>query len=885
MPDGSAYDRHRVPSPKLDVPTTPAGLLTRPRLLNLLDRARGSLVTLLTAPAGAGKTVLLADWVHRHSGDEIAWVSLDADDNDDSRFWSAILEALCTSSSVPADSPLRRLAVPPVPHADRAFLAEAADALDDLPGPVVLVLDDVHEVTGSETVPGLAFLLRYQPVNLRLVLSTRHESTLPLARLRLADELVEIGADALRFSVAETRELLVASGLELGGDQVRTLVDQTEGWAAGLRLAALSLAGTDGTDELPADFPVSDRAVSDYLADEVLSGLPTELSSFLRDISVCEQVSVDLAARLSGRGDVGAVLETIAERTSLVHRLDGGADGYRVHALLRSYLLADLVRQTPDRAAGLHGLAADWFAGKDEPVPALRHAVESGHTARIIGLLHRFAVGLILDGRHDLVRGVLDALGARVVMEDCLLALVSAMLHLDSGDRVAAEHDLAHATAVWPAEPGAELAALRLLVRVGIAQLAGDLDELVRRTATLRTEPAVFAAPAKLQRGATMLAIGNRPAAREWLASAYQSARERGQGYVATRSLATLAWLAAADGDFSLMVTLATTADEENTRRGWHQTVEGAQASLLLGYGAFLRTDLAGCLDRVRPAELLIDANGPEAVPGLTLAVGALRGAAEFELGDWGAGAQRISAARRAIGDARPAIEPCAISAVLEHRTATLLGRNQTANDALRWAQLVIPGSAEVHLMRARAQLSLGRRDAAAKVVQPVLDRSAASILPWSMVEAWLLDCEIALGGNNETHARRALRMALSVAQHIEVSYPVVFAAPEVIDLLTNQIGKLGRMTEAFVQQVFALRRELRVPPHAPLTPREQAVLRLLPSLRSLDEIAEDLTVSANTVKTHVRAIYTKLGVTRRRDAVAVAMARGLLENEPAANR
>jgi LuxR family maltose regulon positive regulatory protein len=197
---------------------------------------------------------------------------------------------------------------------------------------------------------------------------------------------------------------------------------------------------------------------------------------------------------------------------------------------------------------------------------------------------------------------------------------------------------------------------------------------------------------------------------------------------------------------------------------------------------------------------------------------------------------------------------------------------------------VVIPGSAEVRLIRARAQLSLGRREAASKIIQPVLDGSAPVILPWSMIEAWLLDCEIALILGNEPRAHRAIRLALSVAQRLGVTYPIVFAAPEVTDLLTSQLGKLGRGTDSFVQQVFALRRALRVPPSAPLTSRERAVLRLLPTLRSFDEIAEDLTISANTVKTHVRAIYAKLGVTKRRDAVAVAIERGLLDNETAAN-
>jgi LuxR family maltose regulon positive regulatory protein len=884
MSDDEGYHRHRVPRPKLTVPEPPARLVTRARLLDLLDRAHDSLVTLIAAPAGAGKTVLLADWVRSRGGDEVAWVSLDSDDNDDGRFWSAVLEALCTSSSVPADNPLRLLAVPRDPYADQGFLADLVDALDDLPAPALLVLDDVHEVTNPKPVWGLKFLLRHQPANLRLIVSTRHEAHLPLARLRLADELLEIGADHLRFSTGETRALLAAAGIELGPDQVRGLVEQTEGWAAGVRLAALALSGTGGAEQLPADFAATDRAVSDYLVDEVLSRLPEDMRAFLRAISICEQVSIELAARLSGRGDAGALLETIAERTSLVHRTDGPDNHYRVHALLRSYLLADLVRQAPDRAAHLHRTAADWFADHDRPAPALRHAGESGDAARTTDLLHRSAVALVLDGRHELVRTVLDGLGARAVVENSLLALVSALLHLEQGEPADAERDLTHAIAAWPAEPDAELVSLRWLVRVRLAQFAGDIDELTRATENLDAEPPLFAAPAMLLRGTALLAVGDRPGARRLLATAFQTARDQGHGYVAVQSLCMLAWLAGAEGDFSLMVTLATTADDENTRRGWQRTAEAAQASLLLGYGAFLRADPAGCLHHVeRAARLAGDGDSP-AMLGLRLSVETLRGAAEFELGDRTAGAQRITAIRVAAGEARFTAEQYALCAVLEHRAALLLGRARTAADALRWAQAAIPDSAEVHLLRARAQLSLGRREAAGKIIQPVLDGSAPTILPWSVIEAWLLDCEIALSLGGDSRANRAIRHALSVAQRLDVPYPIVFAPAAVTALMTSQLGKLGRATESFVQQVFALRRALRVAPSTPLTSRERAVLRLLPTLRSFDEIAEDLTISANTVKTHVRAIYAKLGVTRRRDAVAVAVERGLLENETAAN-
>jgi LuxR family maltose regulon positive regulatory protein len=328
-----------------------------------------------------------------------------------------------------------------------------------------------------------------------------------------------------------------------------------------------------------------------------------------------------------------------------------------------------------------------------------------------------------------------------------------------------------------------------------------------------------------------------------------------------------LAAIAAIDGDLTTMIAFATAADRENTRQGWRPPVP---AAAFLAYGALLHADPAECLRQATHAL-------PIAAPGLALLVETMRGAAEFELGDRVAGARRIHDARVA-GDVWLSAEQVALCAVLAHRAALSLGWGPAAGAALRWGQDGIPGSAEVRLMRARAQFAQGRRDAATRTIGPVLTGGARPVLPWSVIDAWVLSCEVAVTTGDDTSARRALRRALALAERLDVPYPVVFAAPDVIDLLTSQLGRLGPV-ERFADRVITARHGLEVAPMTPLTATECAVLRLLPTLRSLEEIAEDLTVSANTVKTHVRAIYAKLGVTHRRDAVATALDRGLLEN------
>ncbi|MFD2416793.1 LuxR C-terminal-related transcriptional regulator [Amycolatopsis pigmentata] len=874
--------RRRVPRIKITAPAVPSGFVVRPRLLSVLDQAREVMTVLVCAPAGSGKTLLLADWARGHDG--VAWVSLDSDDNDDRRFWSAILGALEACETVPSGSALRTLAVPRHPSRDLGFLAKAVGAIEEVPVTVWLVLDDLHELTDPEPLHGLETLMRHQPAGLRLVLASRHNPPLPLARLRLADQLVEIRAGDLRFSPDEARALLSSAGVELLPEQARQLLEQTEGWAAGLRLAAASLSEAADPDRFLAEFAENDRAVADYLIDEVLSRLPDELRAFLRAVSVCDEVCAELAEALSGRADAATMLDTLERKTSLLTRAGAEAPSecwYRVHALVRSVLLAEVSRTDPHRAAALHTRAAGWFAAHGRPVRALAHAARTSDAGQVAGLLRREAVTLVLAGEHDALRRALAVLGDQLIAEESLFALVSAFLQLEQGEPELAALHLAHADAAWPAEPSAEVETLRRLVRSRQAQVAGDVDEMVRTTDELERRSArgpVLDAVALLHRGTALMAAGDRDEARDHLRTALAAARDRGQDYVAIQCLTALGWIAGSVGDYPLMNELAGEADSEATRRGWEQTVAGAAACVLLAYGALLRGDPAACVKQAGRAGRLAVTGSPPGIQSLNLLLGVLIGAARFELGDWTGGLRRLHEARLAVGDARLPVGENALSAVLEHRAAVRFGLGELAQEVLGRARTSLPESGEIALMRARAQLVLGRPGPAAKILRPVLDGVVPTVLPWSVAEAWLVETEIARQAGDQARAVTALTEALSVSKSLGVLFPLVTAAPEIIELISARRGELGGLDD-FAADVLATRRALGAPPvPAPLTKRERSVLRLLPTLRSLDEIAQDLTVSPNTVKTHVRSIYAKLGVKRRRDAVSVAVERGLLD-------
>jgi LuxR family maltose regulon positive regulatory protein len=869
--------RPRVPRTKVVVPELPARLWTE------LDRAEDCAVTLVQAPAGFGKTLLLAEWVRRGHLPQTAWVSLDTDDNDDRRFWAAVLAALDACPGIPADSPLRELIVPAWPSTDPGFLAEIVDVLDGLPSPVRLVLDDLHELTAMEPLQGAETLIRFQPAGLRLVLLSRLRPQLPLARLRLSGQLREVRAEKLKFTMEEADALLGTAGVRLLAGQIRQLVQRTEGWAAALRLATQALNETDNPERFLADPTGIERVVAGYLIDEVLSWLPDAKREFLSAISGCEEVSASLAAAVSGRTDAGEMLGCLERETALVVSTGTERRWYRVHALLRSHLRADLQRQAPGRAATLHGKAADWLGAYHRPSQAMAHACLAVDRERVGALLQHHGLPLILSGEHAVLRRAIAVLGDESTAGEPWPVLISALLHLESGEPAAASADLAYAEPIRPAAQASELESLRQFVRSCLAQFTGEINDMVRITASPSSPagnaPAVDAV-AKLHQGTVLLHSGHRARARELLQAALAVARDNGYEYLSAQCLTILGRIAAADGDFRLMSELATTVDAR-VAGGLPARAAGMAARTLLAYGALLHAEPAECLHHTARAASLFDAGALPASQSLSLLMQTLRGAAQFDTGDRSAGLRQMREARLNAAGGHFAPDDVALAAVLEHRAATLLGWGGAAGAVVRWVREVIPASGELLLMRARTHLALHRYGSARAVLQPLLDGFARPLLPWSTVEAWLLETEIALCAAQTTRARRALRTALSLAVPMDALYPVVFATPEVIKMLTGLVGGLGA-EEDFARRVLAAWSLIGVLP-APisLTDRERGVLRLLPTQRSFAEIAQDLTVSPNTVKTHVRAIYTKLGVGTRRDALAVAVDQGLLEAPP----
>ena len=389
-------------------PRAPPGWVERPRLSEALEQGLRGPVTLLAASAGAGKSALLSAWYAQRVGaGPVCWLSLDGADADRRRFWRGVFAALERGS---AGEPAASLALHPAEDIGVAIPA-LVNALDGLDEPVVLVLDDLHELGDSPVLADLDRLLRHPPENLRLVISTRMDPALRIGRLRVEGALTEIREAELAFTLDEAAALLAESGIGLEPELVRLLWTRTEGWAAGLRLAALTLRGHDDPRAFVEAFAGDDVATADYLLSEVLAQQPRELVDFLLRTSIVDTVHADLADALTGSPGSAAVLARLEREHALVTVVEGNArTWHRYHRLLRELLQVQLRYRMPEEVPGLHRTAATWYAANARPAEAIQHAAAGEAWDLVAALASEHWLPLLVGGEIPSLRPVLEAL-------------------------------------------------------------------------------------------------------------------------------------------------------------------------------------------------------------------------------------------------------------------------------------------------------------------------------------------------------------------------------------------------------------------------------------------------------------------------------------------
>lgn len=861
---------------KITPPSIPADLVPRPSLLATLDRGDDRALTLVCAPPGYGKSLLLAEWLRERGSVPTAWVNVEEDDEDPRRLWGSVLSALCACPGVPPDSRLRRLVVSRS-SVELDFLADLVDAIDALPTRLRLVLDDAHNLVSPEALHGLQMLICSPRPRLRLVLATRRDPVLPVARMRLEEQLCELRAEQLRFSPAESALLLTRAGIRLDAEQIALLHDRTGGWPAGLRLAALQLRNHPDPASVIASFSGDERPVADYLVGEVLVRLTADERHVLRSTCICDPVPARLAVELSGRQDAAELLDRLERDTGLVTGTRPQRTAFRVQQLLRSYLVADLRRSGPDQVAQLHRRAALWCAAEGHVRVALQHATRAADAGLVNDLVRRSAAELTARGEHDALLQALSATGpqqtaGRLDGDDAWRAVIAAQRHLILGDRDGATAEIARARRCTPSAGDSGLG--RLLVAT---ERLGWLDNPLHVQPGSRDEPEsndpALAAVTLAARASTRLATGTVGAAREDAHLALQSARRLGLALLELQCLCLLGSAAWAVGDYPAAAAAGLAGTRAAALGGWEHSVWAAAAHAVSAHTALMRAQPERAL---RAAEEGLRTAAADGDPVVHFALRAARGGALSDAGDPTAGLLELQQARAELGGVELPGQLATMAAVLEHRSALSSGHLTAAAATTSWLSEQGTGQFELTLMRAWAEAAAGGHRTARAVVRPLLAEKPRSVLPSTIIEAALLDATAALRDGDRASARSALHTALRRAEQLDAVRPFALAEPEVRALLVDQLGDVEDR-HTFAYRAFISDGRARLPQAVRLSAREREVLDQLPSLRNLEEIADHLAVSVNTVKSHVRAIYGKLGVSSRRTAVLAAHEQGLL--------
>jgi LuxR family transcriptional regulator, maltose regulon positive regulatory protein len=878
------------------------GIVFRPRLFEQL--ATSARIGVVSAPAGSGKTVLMRSWI-RQAGladpgrpgleERVAWVSAAWDVRDPQRFWLSVVEALRGTA---AGSVLVQ-PVSAAPGLDGWTLVERLLAdLAALDEPTWLVIDDVHDL-GGDTLRQLELLLLRAPPQLRFVLATRHEVRLGLHRLRLEGELTEIRQASLRFSMAEARELFQAAGVGLAEPTLAALHERTEGWAAGLRLAALSLAGRSDPAQFAAEFSGTERTVAEYLLAEVLDQQSEQVRRMLLRTSILPRVNGELADLLTGGSGGERLLQDLEQANAFVVSLDAARTWFRYHQMFAALLQLELRRTEPGEVTRLHQVAARWFTEHRYAAEAVRHA----QAARDWGLATRLLADhwprLQLAGQASTVHELLAGFPAQAREADAELAMLAAGDELVRGSLEAAERYLdlvERRSESVPDVRRGQFGVLLGVIQLMAARHRGDAVAAAReaqRLLAVADTRAVDPGRNDELRATVLISLG---LAETWAAQSGEAERHLGQGVELARrtgwpflEFTGLAYQAAAENERSFVrgMNLARQAFELAERHGWTDEPGAVVACAALAYALACQVRPEEAEPWVQRAERAARAEGE---PSAALPVRHARGLVELAGGRYPEALAAFQAADQLAGRLAGAHLLRAPARALLIHALTRLGEHGPAELYLDGLAEEDRQHGEIRVAEAALRNAQGDPLAATTLLAPVLDAALpAAGLPatWlaraSLVEAIARD---ALG--DPAAAGRALERALDLTEPSGAL--LVFVLDPAPGLLDRHAGHRTAHAAMIAGILGLLAGHSGATPSAgpqrllePLRDSEIRILRYLPTNLTLPEIARELHVSHNTVKTHIRSLHTRLGAHSRAEAVDRARALGLLA--PAAYR
>jgi LuxR family transcriptional regulator, maltose regulon positive regulatory protein len=860
---------------KFRAPAVGPGVVHRERLTVLIEQAAERPVTVITAPPGAGKTVACAGWAAaRARSRRIAWLSLDEEDREPARFWACVTAALAAGGTA--------LGAPLVPRGREAHDDLPSDlvlAVRKLSSPVVLVLDDVHKLAGSEVLPGLAQLIQHAPAALRLILCGRSAPGLHLAKMRLNGYLSAVQDADLACTAEEAQAYFDALGLDVGPAQRDSLLRATEGWMAGPRLAAL-IAARDGG--LNVDAIAADPIVADYMRDEVLDRQPPGIRQFLRRTSVASRLTPDLADVLSGEPGSARVLDTLNRENSFVGLDRQGR--YRYHPFLRQVLLGELRREMPAEVPVLFTRAARWAAGQGDVIEAVRCVAEAAEWDAVAQVLTEAGLAGALPDRAQEFEAALGRLPAERRAEPAVAAaLAMARLCRGDPDSAAAYLDLA-ALALDEDAPD------RLVVELWLAQLRLIREPSDGSVAFCRSLAEKAGATASRQSehqalGLLWLALGTVLLSR-WevadsasaLTTADHQLTAAGSGPLTMRARGWRALSAALSGDL-----VAATELSGHLRA----VVSGDPATVCLATIAAALVAIER--DDLLLARQLLDSADPAAIaplpsePDVAVLFALAKARAALAEGDTERAADLARLTRERHKKAGQVLSVLDVDVALRAGDLAIVAaaleppppengpgqrRERPDRAAARARFLLASGDPETALA---AALTLTRED------QDADDDTGPQPSTRDRVVALLTAAVAARRKGTDSKAAKLLEEALTSAEPHDMYRPFLDAGGAVHSAIALLIppaspaaGFAARVHEHFVCQPSSRGAGNAAAGHEVpvLTTSELAVLRLLRSYMSNQDIADTLFLSVNTVKTHLRSVYYKLGVSSRREAV-----------------
>lgn len=916
---------------KLYLPAPRTNLVPRSRLYERLDEGTRGKLTLLSAPAGFGKTTLVSEWASRGTA-PVSWLSLDEGDNDRVRFLSYFIAALQAIESNIGNAALTVLQSPQPPQIEpilRGLINEIAELPDGpvsgpqagSPSPIssnsaedgfVLVIDDFHHLENPQILDAVIYLIDRLPPQVHLIIATREDPPLPLARWRAQGQMIELRASDLRFTESEAANFLnQAMGLELSADAVAALESRTEGWIAGLHLAALSLQRQADPEDFIRSFAGDNRHVADYLVGEVLSQQPETVQRFLLRTSVLKRMCGPLCDALvdgdAMSGGSQSVLEQLDRANLFVVPLDNRRRWYRYHHLFVELLRTRLRRMHPEQIPELHRQASNWYERNDLTSEALGHAASASDFGRAARLTAANALPMLIRGEVSTVQRWLDALPPQMIRHNPRLSIDQAwVLHLNQRpetiepllrDAERALESSEYAEGASASSWIGEILALRAWIKRNQGELA-EAIELSHEALKHLTEEHVFALCLNLVSLAGALRyVGDTAQAIQVLTDCIPLCQAAGNNLGVMADTYDLAELWVMNGRLHR----AQAALEESLRwaaeQGVQQMPATSMAHVKLGDVLREQNDLQAAADHL--------AAGIELSEGrLAIVSGqAYLGLAKLKqaMGD-------TAAARAAVQRAAEVVrgwETPEIMAEIAAHQARLLLEQGDLTAALRWVlssgisnsedpiylhEYELLTLARVLLAQARAERDEGRLRQATELLQRLRQSAEAGerigrLVEVAMLRALALDQIRSMRPRHDQtdEALTALETALELAESEAYVRTFVDEGEPMARLLYQAAARgiapeyTGRLLAAFPEAASTESKRTSDDLIEPLTARELEVLGLIARGRSNREIAAELFVSVNTVKVHCSNIYGKLGVRSRTQALAKAETLGIL--------